>query len=709
MYKYRLFFISAVVATLTLPQVVLSQTRYTLENTVFGSREYSQLRPRYYQGMFAEISNDFVNIDEYWDCRIDNEIVAEYLYLSALLEFAGKSGDIDDLHWLTPSELWTYVYSDEALYRIDLKTRTVTDSIIGVLEGYDLSAQSGFAAYGNGDTLWIGTPTKTIQVNKIGQRDVKYGTSVHREEFGIEKGTFWSPDGLKLAFYRMDESMVEDYPQLYIDSDCAFAYNIKYPKAGETSHEVSVGVIEVSTERMIYLQTASPVNRYFTNIAWSPDSKYILVAEINREQNHLWLNVYDAETGELYKTLFEESNNEWVEQCTPPLFIDNTRFAWLSERDGYRHIYLYDIRDASCKQLTSGNYCVIDLYAYSAKQGKIFFSSNERGYLYKDTYSVTLDAIVSRLTDKAGWHDAVFSSSGEQFLDYYSAPDIAFQASLVNTADKESKLIYDKVNPYEDFVKPEIRTVELKSADGKQSLTGRVILPVDFDDTKKYPTIIYVYGGPHNQLVTADWLYGADPWMLYFAQQGYIVYSMDNRGTENRGVEFEHIVHRHLGQCEMNDQYQGIEYLLSLPYVDKDRIGVQGWSYGGFMTISLMLKYNDILKCGVAGGPVTDWHLYEVMYGERYMDTPQENPEGYEQTSTLNKIGQLQGRLLVIHGSEDPIVIWQNSLLLLKRSVEEGVDIDYAVYPGHEHNVNGPDRVHLIRKIFNYFEDHLKK
>lgn len=705
----KFLYVSASVVMLSVSQFGMSQKRYTLEETVPGSREFAELRPQRFYGEFAALTGDFVQFDEYWDCSIDGRSVATYEGMCQILSDAGHRSDIDDLHWLTRSQVWAYVESGKALFRIDISKSIVTDSITGIADDYDFCAKSGCVAYGNEDTLWVASPTKTLQINEKYERGVKYGTSVHREEFGIEKGTFWSPDGQHLAFYRMDESMVTDYPQLYIDDEEAFAYNIKYPKAGETSHEVSIGVVNMLTFKTIYLQTASPVNRYFTNIAWSPDAKYILVAEINREQNHMWLNVYDAATGELQKTLFEESNAEWVEPCVPPLFVDNTHFAWLSERDGYRHIYLYDIDNASCRQLTQGNYCVIDLYAYSAKQQKIFYSSNERGYLYKDTYAVSLTGKATRLTDKAGWHEALFSPSGDKFLDYYSAPEVAMQVSLVNAANNKAQILGGKVDPYDGYVKPEIRTVELQSADGKHSLTGRVILPVDFDESKQYPAIMYVYGGPHMQLVTASWLYDADPWMLYYAQQGYIVYSMDNRGTENRGVEFEHAVHRRLGQCEMEDQYEGVKYLLSLPYVDKNRIGVQGWSFGGFMTISLMLKYNDVFKCGVAGGPVTDWHLYEVMYGERYMDTPAENPEGYDRTSVLKNIGRLRGRLLVIHGSEDPVVVWQNSLLLLERSVEEGVDIDYAVYPGHEHNVIGKDRVHLIRKMFTYFEDHLKR
>lgn len=573
----------------------------------------------------------------------------------------------------------------------------------------DRSAK-GFEAINVGNDLYVVTPTNdTLKVNAQSENGVVYGQSVHRNEFGINGGIFWSNAGDRLAFYRMDESMVEEYPIVDITSREASVKPIHYPMAGMTSHEVSVGIYNTENKAVTYLKTASPVNRYFTNVAWSADDKYITIAELNREQNHLWFNVYNAEDGSFVKTLFEETNAEWVEPCTPPLFINANQFAWISDRDGFRHIYLYDLTNGQCKQLTKGNWCVSALYTYNAKAKEFYFQANAEGYLTRDIYKVNLKGKTTRLTEGFGVHSATFSPDKTVFLDNCSAADCAMKSTIRSTKDgKLIETIKTIVNPYEGFDMPKIEIVNLKSADGQFDLTGRLILPSNFDANKKYPVVVYLYGGPHSQLVDASWLYGASTWKLSLAEQGYIVFTMDNRGTELRGNKYEHAIHRHLGQCEMADQMQGINYLKSLPYVDAERIGIHGWSFGGFMTISMMLNHNDIFKAGVAGGPVCDWNLYEIMYGERYMDMPQENPDGYAQNNISQQTDKLRGRLLVIHGDIDPVVVWQNSLRLLQNAVKNDVLIDYAIYPQHEHNVRGHDRVHLFKKIFQYFDDYLK-
>ena len=286
---------------------------------------------------------------------------------------------------------------------------------------------------------------------------------------------------------------------------------------------------------------------------------------------------------------------------------------------------------------------------------------------------------------------------------------MAKESVLRSTDGTENSVVSRYDDPYSGFDKPDIRIVDLKTADGRFPLTGRLILPPDFDPHKKYPAIVYVYGGPHSQLVDGSWLYGASPWMLYFAQEGYIIFTMDNRGTEFRGSDFEQSVHRRLGVCEMEDQMVGVDYLKALPYVDSERVGVHGWSFGGFMTISLLTTHPEAFRAGVAGGPVCDWKYYEVMYGERYMDTPQQNPDGYASASLLGKIGNLKSRLLVIHGSMDSTVVWQHSQQLINSAIEKGVYFDYFIYPNHPHNVAGHDRTHLMGYIKRYFDDWLKR
>lgn len=576
--------------------------------------------------------------------------------------------------------------------------------------GHDIAPCTAYDAFRKGNDLYVAIDLDTVKINPVTENGVVYGQSVHRNEFGINGGTFWSNDGKKLAFYRMDESMVAEYPIVDITTRITTAKPIRYPMAGETSHEVSVGIFNTATKSTIYLQTESPVNRYFTNIAWSLDDKYITIAEINREQNHMWFNVYDAVTGKKVKTLFEEQDNEWVEPCTAPLFISKEKFVWISERNGFKHMYLYDLNNGSCKQLTNGNWAVTSLYQYNSKANEIYFQANKESYLTRDIYKVNLKNLkVTRLSEGYGIHTASFSEDGSRFLDNFSAPEYAILATVRSSKDgKIVETVKDIKDPYDGFSKPIIKTVDLKTADNKFDLTGRLILPSDFDPNKKYPVIVYLYGGPHSQLVDASWLYGASTWKLSLAEEGYIVFTMDNRGTEYRGKEYEHAIHRHLGKCEMEDQMIGINYLKSLDYVDSSRIGIHGWSFGGFMTISMMLNHNDIFKAGVAGGPVCDWSLYEVMYGERYMDMPQENEDGYAANNISQQTDKLRGRLMVIHGDIDPVVVWQNSLRLIQNAVDNDVLIDYAVYPQHEHNVLGHDRVHLFKKIFQYFNDFLK-
>lgn len=682
----------------SLSGAAFAQQEFTLENTVPGGNDYRQYRPSSFCGYFDHTTGQFVSND-YSESKTDdiNRVLAQ--------NGKPKMGFISA--WIDKNCVSVYAYESNSLYYVDLVNNTVRDSITQIMADFEYAPGDRNVSYTEEGDIYICNSQGNFTVNPRKGRGIVYGTAVHREEFGITKGIFWSQSGKKMAFYKMDESMVAEYPEVDITTRIAQEKPFRYPMAGETSHEVSVGVYDLAAKSTVYLKTASPVNRYFTNIAWSNDDKYILVAEINREQNHMWMNMYSSADGSLVKTLFEEQNNEWVEPCTPPYFVDNKQFVWISERDGFKHLYLYNIDNGKCTQLTKGNYCVTDLYGVA--NGNVYFRSNHKGYLYRDICKVDLKGKFTCLTKGLGVHYASFNKQLTQFIDVYTAPTMALKCTLCKSDGTEVEVLKQTENPYSDFKMPQIRLVNLKSADGKFPLSGRLILPPDFDSTKTYPVIDYVYGGPHSQMVDASWLYGASPWQLYFAQQGYIVFSMDNRGTEFRGREYEHCIHRQLGELEMLDQMEGVKYLQSLSYVDKDRIGVQGWSYGGFMTINLMTTYPEVFRAGVAGGPVCDWQYYEVMYGERYMDTPAENPEGYLNSAVVNKIGNLQGRLLVIHDNEDRTVVWQNSLALLQSSIEEGVILDYFVYPGHEHNVYGHDRVHLYQKIQRYFDDYLKK
>lgn len=559
--------------------------------------------------------------------------------------------------------------------------------------------------------VWVEAGGQRKQVTTDGKYELVYGKSVHREEFGIEKGLFWSVTGSKLAFYRMDQSMVTDYPIVDFTERPAKEKAVKYPMAGSKSHEVTVGVYEVSSGKTIYLKTGEPKDQYLTNIAWSPDDKYIYIAVLNRAQDHMKLNQYDASTGEWVKTLFEEQDPKYTEPLHPVEFVSSkpSQFIWQSRRDGYNHLYLYDTKGQLLRQLTSGDWEVTEFNGFDAKGTKAYFHATGNTGLNRDLWSVELGSgKMMKLTTEDGVHACLLNDDKSFFIDSYTSVTVPRVIQIRNTAaGKVITGLLKADNPLKEYTAGTTRILQLKAEDGTP-LWCRMILPAGFDSTKKYPAIVYVYGGPHVQLVTNSWLGGADLWLHYLTQQGYIVFTLDNRGSGNRGKAFEQATFRNLGETEMKDQITGVNYLRKLNYIDNNRLGINGWSFGGFMTTSLMTRYPGIFKVAVAGGPVIDWSYYEVMYTERYMDTPEENPAGYKLNNLLNYVDQLNGKLMLIHGTSDPVVVWQHSLMYLKKAVTKGVQVDYFVYPGHEHNVLGKDRVHLNDKITRYFNDYLK-
>lgn len=581
----------------------------------------------------------------------------------------------------------------------------------------DFSAASRHTAYVKDDNLFVQTADgRSIQISTDGSRNLRYGTSVHRDEFGIHKGTYWSPDGMALAFYRMDQSMVTDYP--LIDTQVAPEARIhesapeKYPMAGMTSHKVSVGVFDVETQKTVYLQTGDPTDRYFTNIAWNPAGTRIYMFELPRSQKRAELVEYNARTGERLRVLFSEENARFVEPQTPIVFLpwDASTFIVQSERDGFNHLYLYNTEGKMLRQLTSGTFEVLSLLGFNAERKSVILRTNETGHIRESHYAVDIKTGRRTLLDNgAGVHRGNLSPGGRYLRDTWSKPDTYRVSEIISTARPAVLQRLDAFeSPWKDYSMPVVENGSLTAADGKTPLYYRLVKPVGFDPSKKYPTVVYVYGGPHATNLKESWNYQARPWEYHMANKGYVIFVLDNRGSGDRGFEFESCTHRRLGEIEMADQMKGVEYLKTLPYVDADRMGVHGWSFGGFMTTNLMLTHNDVFKVGVAGGPVLDWKYYEAMYGERYMETPQTNPEGYEATSMVKKAGRLKGRLQIIVGLNDPVCLFQHSLDFLRASADAGTQPDYFVYPAQEHNMTGSDMVHLHERITRYFEDYLK-
>ena len=613
-------------------------------------------------------------------------------------------------------------------YYVDWKKKKCVREV-GFEDGESLleaNAQQNAYAYLKDANLYVMTAHgKISQISTDGSREIVYGQSVHRDEFGITKGTFWSPDGSKLAFYRMDQSMVTDYPQVDIpeigfnhpetQSCIATPAPDKYPMTGETSHKVTVGVFDVKTGKTVYLKAGDPTDRYFTNIAWSRDCKTIYMFELNRDQNDCRLVSYNAESGDKIAELYRETDDKYVEPLHPIQFLpwDSNKFIMQSRKDGYNHIYLVEMKNGSSlniRQLTSGKWEVMDVLGFYPKHKQIVIASNECSPIQRNIFLVDAETGKCTLQDAngEGWHNATLSQSGKYIYDNYSTPTVPCKIDIVNMEIGDRMHYFTAENPWKGYNVPEYSCGTIKAADGETDLYWRMVKPVNFDPSKKYPTIIYVYGGPHAHNVDARWNYCSRGWETYMAEKGYLLFILDNRGSENRGKAFEQATFRQLGQIEMQDQMKGVEYLKSLPYVDADKIGVHGWSFGGYMTISLMTNYPDVFKVGVAGGPVIDWHWYEVMYGERYMDTPQTNPDGYKKTSLLYTAKNLKGKLQIIQGLNDVTVVPQHCLTFLKACIAAGTQPDFFVYPGEPHNMRGHQSTHLHERISNYFFDYLK-
>ncbi len=524
-----------------------------------------------------------------------------------------------------------------------------------------------------------------------------------RNEFGISKGTFWSPNANFLAFYQKDQTEVADYPILDITTTPGSLVSIKYPMIGQKSEKPHVGIYNLATQKTVFISPRGNTDDYLTNLAWTPDEKYLIIAELNRGQNDMHLNVYDANTGAFVRTIVEEKSNAWVEPLHGAYFpsAKSDNFVWTSEKDGFYNFYYYSIDGKLIRQLTQNKFVAKDIIAANPAGTEIYFNATGPNPMNMLVYKVDLKGKQTLITKNEGQHFVAVSTDANYIFDEYSNHTTPSKSLLLDKNLKTTTLL-ESANKYNGYTlgTSEIKTI--KAADGTTDLYTRLIKPSNFDPNKKYPVLVYVYGGPHAQLVTNSFLDGANLWMYWMAEQGYLVFTVDNRGSENRGVAFESLIHGRLGVNEIDDQMKGVEYLKSLPFVDGNRLALHGWSFGGFMTVSTMLRKPDVFKVAVAGGPVTDWKYYEVMYGERYMDTPAENPKGFDEASTLNYVKNLKGKLLLIHGTSDDVVVMQNNLMLIKDFVEAGKQVDFFAYPMHKHNVIGKDRVHLMQKVLDY-------
>ena len=606
------------------------------------------------------------------------------------------------LKWKNENEFW--LNDGKKFYRYNSVTESgsLLHELVETAKNSTFHDASENVAYTIENNVYINTGDGSkITVTDNSDKNIVSGQAIARSEFGITNGLFWSPDGSSIAYYQKDESAVHDYPLLDNSKTPGELKLIKYPMAGQASEKAKVGIYNINSKSTAFITAREGEENYLTNLSWTPDTKFVVIAEVNRAQDHMWLNVFDASDGKFVRTLFEESNKKWVEPEHPAFFPKEStnNFVWISEKDGYNNLYYYNFEGELIKQLTDHKFVVKDIMEY--KNDRIYYTTT--GYSPLETHVFTVDLKGKRgiLTRANGTHLVHVSDDGKYFHDHFSSNRHASKDWIIGKNGKIVKKLLESPDKLNEF---EIGTSEigtLTAKDGSKLYT-RLIKPSNFDSDKNYPVLVYVYGGPHAQLISNSWLDGASLWMYWMAEQGYLVFTVDGRGSAERGFAFESQIHRQLGTVEMEDQLTGVEYLKSLAYVDSNRLALHGWSFGGFMTGSLMLRYPGVFNVGVAGGPVTDWKYYEIMYGERYMDQPKENIEGYETASLMTHAENLAGDLLLIHGTVDDVVVMQHNLSLVQKFVDLGIQMDFFAYPMHKHNVRGKDRVHLMRKVLDY-------
>lgn len=562
--------------------------------------------------------------------------------------------------------------------------------------------QSLYVIKAQGDTLCIAK----------GGEGIVYGESVSRNEFGINGGIFMAPDRSKVAFYRKDESRVHLFPLLDITHPNGGLNAIRYPMAGtENSEKIDLCVYDFASAQTVMMQVEGEFgdDQYLTNITWSPDSRTIYIQMLDRAQQNMHLNAYSASDGSKLGTILSEHSDTWVEPQEPLQWIKGTgdkALYYTDNRDAFWNLYLVDVKTNKVERLTAMDRDV----QYVANDGKyVYFTAPDFHPVNNYLWRVNIKSRkIEQMTKEEGWHSIAMNADCTQYVDVYERLDLAPVSRLYDAkSNKLIKVLRESEDPTLDYAYTEVTMGTVTSANGIDLNYYRLIKPKDFDPNKKYPLILYVYGGPHSQLVRNTFMASYRRWEMYMAQRGFVVFVMDGRGTPRHGAAYEHSIYRQCGQNEMADQMQAIAMLKDIPWIDANRIGVYGWSYGGFMSLSLATNFNDTFKVCAAGGPVIDWKWYEVMYGERYMSTPQKNPEGFAKTSLINSAKNLKANTLVIQGAIDPTVVPLNALSFIQECINNDIQVQYFTYPLGEHNMVRHDRVHLVEKVSQHFINNL--
>ncbi len=617
-----------------------------------------------------------------------------------------------------------YRHSTAANYYIwDIKSKKLTplsDFSKGKQRLADFSPSGNSVAFVRENNVFIYSATdgSETQVTSDGVvNEVINGATdwVYEEEFGFDKGLYWSNDGNKLAYYRFDESAVKEFQMAMYGDLYPEQYKFKYPKAGEVNSTVSIHVYDLNTNKSRLVNTGTETDIYYPRIKWTEDPNQLCIMRMNRHQNELEFLLCDnrAKSTILPTTvIYKEAAKTYVEVNDNLFFSkDGQGFYWNSEKDGYNHIYYVVIAGGGMRQLTSGNWDVIDFYGVDESKGMLYFSSSQESTLEKHVYAKGIkNRSFIKLSKKAGTNDGVFSNTFRYFINYNSSANTAPYITMNDNKGKELRVLKDNAALMETMSAYDLSPKEFFTFDNSSGdmLNCWMIKPNGFDPSKKYPVFVTIYGGPGHNTVLDSWDGRNLLWHQMLAEQGYIVVSCDPRGTMYRGREFKHSTYQQLGKLETEDFIDFAKHLQGLDYVDADRIGIQGWSYGGYMTSLCMTKGADYYKTGIAVAPVTNWRYYDSIYTERFMRTPQENASGYDDNSPINHVDLLKGKYLLVHGSADDNVHYQNTMEMIDALVRANKQFDLFIYPNKNHGIyGGTTRLHLFTKMTNFVKDNL--
>jgi dipeptidyl-peptidase-4 len=605
--------------------------------------------------------------------------------------------------------------SSTALAWLDLKTKTSRTLLSGkeTIADPKISPDGHYISFVRGHNLWLVSVSdgKQRRLTQNGMEEIREGELdwVYPEELDIKTAYWWSPDSSAVAYLEMDERKVSQYPLVNFSSYDGEAEMERYPVAGSANPVVRIFVASVKGGEPRAMDTGAETNNYIARVDWLNDSKHIAIQRLNRQQTILELLIADAESGKS-RVALSEKDQYWINVSDDLYFFkDGKRFLWSSERSGYRHLYLYGLDGKQLAQLTKGDWEVSALEAVDESKGFIYFTATEKSPLERQLYRVALDGTeFARVTKEDGTHHVRMAPNAAAFVDAYSNSMVPPRQDLLRADGSRIAAINEnKVAELAEYHLSPVEFLIVKSHDG-MPLNAMMIKPAGFDAGKKYPVLVYTYGGPRAQVVLNAWGGSDFLWHELLAQKGYIIFALDNRGSAGRGHLFEEPIHFRLGAQEMSDQRDGASYLKSLPYVDASRIGIWGWSYGGHMTLHAMFEDPEDFKVGFAGGPVSDWHYYDTIYTERYLGLPQKNEEGYQESSPVKNAEHLKGKLLIAHGTDDDNVHFANTLAVIDKLIEAGKYAEVMAFPGRGHGASDPlARRVLMQRVTQFFLDNL--